>query len=92
MSSAVLAFFDASISVGVLPLGLSFCAFSKALRFSSTIVSAISLAVAASPSENSTRASQPTSGLSACSKIGSFFSLRGMRCRGVGSACAVKSG
>ena len=35
---------------------------------------AISLAVAASPSENSTRASQPISGLSACSKIGSFFS------------------
>ena len=85
-SPAEIAFFDASISVGVLPFGFCFWAFSYALRFSSAMVSAISLAVAASPSANSTRASQPCSGFSACSKIGSPFASRGRRCRGVGSA------
>ncbi len=91
-SSAALAFLDASISAGVLPLSFNFCAFSKTFFFSSAIESAITLAVAVSPSLYSTRASQASSGVSACSKIGSPFSSRGIRCKGVGSAVETASG
>ena len=58
---------------GVLPLGLSFCAFSKSLAFLlDHCVSNFFWLWPHRPLKDSTRASQPISGLSACSKIGSF--------------------
>ena len=84
-SAASISSCDFMISDAVFPLGFCFWRFSSSLRLFSAIMSATTLAFTTSPPLDSTRASQPCSGVSACSNIGSPFASCGNRCNGVAS-------